>query len=69
MITITKTAARQWEGNGFGTSAATWGVNNHPAIRIKRDGSLWIAIGGGVGRIASESKQGLEQRIANRLAV
>jgi len=68
MIKIVKTASTQWQGNGFGTSAAQWAVENNPEIRVKREAGLWIAIGGGVGRIASESKKGLEGRIAEKLS-
>jgi hypothetical protein len=68
MIKIIKTSAKQWQGNGFGTSAATWGIENHPEIRINRASGLWVAVGDGVGRVASETRQGLEQRIINRLA-
>ena len=68
MRKIIKTESRQWQGNGFGTSAAQWAVENNPEIRVKRESGLWIAIGGGVGRIASESRKGLEARIADKLA-
>ena len=68
MIKIIKTEATQWQGNGMGNSGAQWAVENKPEIRVKRESGLWIAIGGGAGRIASESKRGLEVRIADKLA-
>jgi len=67
MVRIVKTAPRQWQGNGSGTSSASWGVQDRPEIRIRREAGLWIAIGAGVGRAAAESRQGLEQIITYKL--
>lgn len=42
-ITIKKTAKSSWQGNGFGTSRASYGVTNRPDIRVVRASHGWTA--------------------------
>lgn len=43
MHKIKKLAPRTWAGTGFGTKAASYGVENRPDIRIIRESHGWTA--------------------------
>jgi hypothetical protein len=43
MIKIKKLTPRMWAGAGFGTKAASYGVENRPDIRIIREAHGWTA--------------------------
>lgn len=43
MLKIKKLTPRLWAGAGFGTRAASYGVENRPDIRIVRESHGWTA--------------------------
>jgi hypothetical protein len=43
MLKIKKLAPRSWAGTGFGTKAASYGVDKRPDIRVIRDSHGWTA--------------------------
>jgi hypothetical protein len=43
MLKIKKLTPRMWAGAGFGTKAASYGVENRPDIRIIREAHGWTA--------------------------
>ena len=42
-IRLKKIQAPQWQGNGFGTTSATWGIAGHEGWRLWQTGSGWTA--------------------------
>ena len=44
MIKLTKTSSAQWQGNGFGISAAEWVVKGKENISIRKLSTKWVAV-------------------------
>ena len=44
MVKISKTAPRAWAGTGFGSKGASYGIDTHPHIYVKRESHGWTAI-------------------------
>lgn len=44
MIKLTKTTATQWNGNGFGSSAAEWAIKGSEHIAVRQLVGNWYAI-------------------------
>lgn len=44
MIKLTKNQATQWNGNGFGSSAADWVVKGRENIAVRKLGGAWFAL-------------------------
>lgn len=70
---IVKTHSRTWGGNGFGHSAAVYGVQNAPHIRITRESGfkgipgLWIATLASGQRLVADSRAELETMLVERV--
>lgn len=67
-ISLTKVKSTQWQGNGLGTSSATWAVKGHEGWTVRQHGGDWVASREGRANVRSYTKAMLLAKLEKELA-